>query len=224
MAWPFAAAAALMTTVWGWFLVTPNFYSWEAALFALIALACYLRGAERPARALDGLAGVATGMTVLVKQNVGAYTAAALLLTIWLSRAFDTHTMFAAASAAARNSSAGLCVPIVPALLCAGRRRRRPILVRELDLLPADQVSAAVRAAVPLVLSGAARSSDLARLIPACRRRSRTGVYEIWIKLVDLSSRWSSTRSRWPHSVVLAVRFIAAATPRPRAKATRCWR
>ncbi|MEO7135988.1 MAG: hypothetical protein ABI024_17415, partial [Vicinamibacterales bacterium] len=37
--WPFAAAAALLTTVWGWFLATPNFYSLEAALFALIAVA-----------------------------------------------------------------------------------------------------------------------------------------------------------------------------------------
>ena len=25
MVWPFAAAAGLLTTVWGWFLVTPNF-------------------------------------------------------------------------------------------------------------------------------------------------------------------------------------------------------
>ena len=32
MVWPFAAAAGLLTTVWGWFLVTPNFYSLEAAL------------------------------------------------------------------------------------------------------------------------------------------------------------------------------------------------
>ena len=35
MVWPFAAAAGLLTTVWGWFLVTPNFYSLEAALLSL---------------------------------------------------------------------------------------------------------------------------------------------------------------------------------------------
>src|SRR5689334_12067678 len=70
--WPFAAAAALLTTVWGWFLVAPNFYSWEAALFALIALACYVHGS--PSRAWLIAAGVATGFAAMTKQNIGAYT------------------------------------------------------------------------------------------------------------------------------------------------------
>ena len=48
IAWPFAATAALMTTVWGWFLGTPNFYSLEAAPISLVALACYVRGAPSP--------------------------------------------------------------------------------------------------------------------------------------------------------------------------------
>ncbi len=47
MVWPFAAAAGLLTTVWGWFLVTPNFYSLEAALLSLVALACYVHGAPK---------------------------------------------------------------------------------------------------------------------------------------------------------------------------------
>src|SRR6185503_15750519 len=87
MVWPFAAAAALLTTVWGWFLVTPNFYSLEAALLSLLSVAAYINGA--PAARWLILSGVAAGATALVKQNVGAYTAVALLITIWLSRLFD---------------------------------------------------------------------------------------------------------------------------------------
>ena len=36
-------------------------------------------------------AGIATGLTALTKQNVGAYTAAGLFITIWASRIFDTE-------------------------------------------------------------------------------------------------------------------------------------
>ena len=56
--WPFAAAAALMTIVWGWFLITPNFYSLQAALFALIALFLHLRDAAEPRTRWVVLAGV----------------------------------------------------------------------------------------------------------------------------------------------------------------------
>ena len=59
MVWPFAAAAGLLTTVWGWFLVTPNFYSLEAALLSLIALACYVYGA--PSWRWMVAAGIAAG-------------------------------------------------------------------------------------------------------------------------------------------------------------------
>ena len=78
--WPFAAAAALATTVWGWFLITPNFYSLQAALFALIALYFYLRDAADPRPRWVVLAGVMAGLTALVKQNVGAYVAVGLLV------------------------------------------------------------------------------------------------------------------------------------------------
>jgi hypothetical protein len=117
MAWPFAAAAALMTSVWGWFLVAPNFYSWEAAFVALIALVCYLRSAESPRASWLIWAGVASGITVLVKQNVGAYTAAALLLTIWLSRVFESHNHVRDRVNRSLRFVAGLCLPIVPTLL-----------------------------------------------------------------------------------------------------------
>jgi 4-amino-4-deoxy-L-arabinose transferase-like glycosyltransferase len=88
MSWPFAAAAALMTTVWGWFLVTPNFYSLQAALFALLALWCYLRHVERPHTRWMVLAGVFAGLAVLTKQNVGAYAVAAIVGSTWWSRGF----------------------------------------------------------------------------------------------------------------------------------------
>jgi hypothetical protein len=94
MPWPFAAAAGLMTTVWGWFLVTPNYYSLQAALFALIALALFLQSTERAtagtrrgAALLVG-AGVMAGLAALVKQNIGVYTAVGLLGSIWLASVF----------------------------------------------------------------------------------------------------------------------------------------
>jgi hypothetical protein len=89
MAWPFAAAAALMTTVWGWFLVAPNFYSWEASFLVLVALACYLRYAVTAGHWWLAAAGVAAGLTAMTKQNVGAYATVALLFCIWLSAVFD---------------------------------------------------------------------------------------------------------------------------------------
>ncbi len=108
MSWPFAAAAALMTTVWGWFLVTPNFYSLQAALFALIALWCYLRHVEGAGRHWIVIAGVMTGLTVLVKQNVGAYAALALLLAIMTS---DERVRRSA------RFIGGIAIPVLPTLL-----------------------------------------------------------------------------------------------------------
>lgn len=90
MAWPFAAAAALMTTVWGWFLVAPNFYSWEASFLVLVALACYLRHAWTSGHWWIAAAGAAAGLAAMTKQNVGAYVTTALLLCIWLSAIFES--------------------------------------------------------------------------------------------------------------------------------------
>lgn len=109
MSWPFAAAAALMTTVWGWFLTTPNFYSLQAALFALIALWAYLRSTDESSPRWIVAAGVMTGLAALTKQNVGVYAAAAILVSIWIARA-------GAVRATARFAG-GICLPVVPALL-----------------------------------------------------------------------------------------------------------
>jgi hypothetical protein len=117
MSWPFAAAAALMTTVWGWFLVTPNFYSLQAALLALIALWCYLRHVDGGGTRWIVLAGVLTGLTVLVKQNVGAYVAVALFATIWMSRVFDRDTRWNDRLRTTVRFISGICMPVLPALL-----------------------------------------------------------------------------------------------------------
>lgn len=108
MPWPFAAGAALMTTVWGWFLVTPNFYSLQAALFALAALWCYLQYIETDRRRWIVLAGVMTGLTALVKQNVGAYAAVALLVAISTSRGRRPT---------AAQFIGGIAIPVLPTLL-----------------------------------------------------------------------------------------------------------
>jgi hypothetical protein len=115
MVWPFAAAAGLLTTVWGWFLVTPNFYSLEAALLSLIALACYVHGA--PSVRWMIFAGVATGLTALTKQNVGAYTAAGLFITIWASRIFDTEHDWYGRMKMSGQFIAGIGIAMIPALV-----------------------------------------------------------------------------------------------------------
>ncbi|HUQ89348.1 MAG TPA: glycosyltransferase family 39 protein [Vicinamibacterales bacterium] len=125
MVWPFAAAAGLFTTVWGWFLVTPNFYSLEAALLSLIALACYVHGAGAPAapkRLREGgrwivFAGIATGLTALTKQNVGAYTAAGLFITIWASRLFDTEHDWRGRATMSAQFAGGVAIAMIPALI-----------------------------------------------------------------------------------------------------------
>ena len=115
--WPFAAAAALMTTVWGWFLITPNFYSLQAALFALVALFFSLRAtADQPTRWIV-LAGVMTGLTALVKQNVGAYLAIGLLCSMWASRAFDTTLDLHGRLRRSALFMAGISIPVIPVLL-----------------------------------------------------------------------------------------------------------
>jgi hypothetical protein len=113
--WPFAAAAALMTTVWGWFLCAPNFYSLEGALFSLIALACYVHGAPKWRWLI--YAGIATGLSALIKQNTGAYTFAGLLITTWASMLFDTEVDWRGRLQMTGQLIAGICIPVIPALL-----------------------------------------------------------------------------------------------------------
>lgn len=82
MSWPFAAASALLSVVWGWFLVAPNLYSLQAMFFVLVALACYLHAARTSGTWLL-LAGLACGAAMMVKQNIGVYAAIALSLSSW---------------------------------------------------------------------------------------------------------------------------------------------
>ena len=90
MSWPFAAASALLTIVWGWFLLAPNLYSLEAMFFALVALACFLR-AKQISRTWLFLAGVACGAAMMIKQNTGVYAAIGLSLSLWISAAARTR-------------------------------------------------------------------------------------------------------------------------------------
>jgi hypothetical protein len=86
MTWPFAAVAATLTTTWGWILVAPNFYSWQAMAFALSALLCTLEflSTERCGYIIGG--GVLAGLAILTKQNTGAYAAASLAIVLLLFR------------------------------------------------------------------------------------------------------------------------------------------
>jgi hypothetical protein len=181
MAWPFAAAAALMTTVWGWFLVAPNFYSWQAAFFALIALACYLRSIEHPQSSGIFWAGIATGVTVLVKQNVGAYTAAGLLLTIWLSRVFDSHHDIRQRVNHSTRFVAGLCVPIVPVVLLLIVAGAGPYLYESWVYYPLIKYPERFALPFPSLYPGlAAIAAAIAGRLP------EPTAYEVWTNLVLL--------------------------------------
>ena len=113
--WPFAAAAALLVTVWGWFLGAPNYYSLQAALFSLIALACYVHGAPSARWLL--VAGIATGVTAMIKQNVGAYTFAGLLIAIWGSLLFDAAANWRDRSRTTARFILGTAIPVVPVII-----------------------------------------------------------------------------------------------------------
>ena len=187
-AWPFAAAAALMTTVWGWFLITPNFYSLQAALFALVALICHLRATADPRTRWVVVAGVMTGLTALVKQNVGAYVAIAILLSLWLSRAFDTTHDLRGRLHRSGLFIAGIGIPFVPTLIYLIASGAGPYLYESwvyyplikypdrfalpfpafYPLLPEHNVIT-LRDAVPPLLS---------RAIP------EPAVFDVWVKLV----------------------------------------
>jgi len=186
VAWPFAAAAALMTTVWGWFLVTPNLYSWEAMLFALMAMVCYLRDLQAPRRRWLWYAGVATGLSVLVKQNVGAYTAAALLLTVWLSRAFDLEGDVRGRVRRSAQLIGGLCLPIVPAVLLLVWSGAGPYLYESWIYYPLRKYPQSFALPFPPFYPVLPEFATLRDAIPAmlAGKIAEPAVYEIWIKFV----------------------------------------
>ena len=181
MAWPFAAAAALMTTVWGWFLVTPNYYSLQAAFCALVALAVYLRGWML-------FAGVMVGLTAMVKQNVGAYAALALLAAIWASRAFDDQWHVKARMRSSLRFAGGIALvtgPIVLLLLVAGAG---PYLYESWVYYPLARYPQRFSLPFPqfqpvLADHGVTTIADAIAAV-LTRRVPEPAVFDIWVKFV----------------------------------------
>ena len=188
VSWPFAAAAALMTTVWGWFLITPNFYSLQAALLALIALFFHLRDAAEPRTKWVVLAGVMTGLTALVKQNVGAYVAVGLLLAMWLSRAFDTTFDFRGQLRRSALFIAGIAIPAVPTLLYLVAAGAGPYLYESWVYYPLmkypDRFALPFPAFYPLLPEH--NVITLRDALPALLTRAvpEPAVFDIWVKFV----------------------------------------
>jgi hypothetical protein len=116
MAWPFAAAAAAATSVWGWFVVAPNFYSWEAIAFALLALLCALRSiATGQQRWLVG-AGLLAGLAAITKQNTGAFAIAAIAAGLSVVRMTGRQRMPASLSRTLAVFVASAVAPIAIAV------------------------------------------------------------------------------------------------------------
>jgi hypothetical protein len=187
-AWPFAAAAGLLTTVWGWFLGTPNFYSLQAALCALIALWCYLRDVERPHPKWVVLAGAFAGLAALTKQNVGAYAAAGLLLSIWLSALFDQSLD---ARGRLRRSGlliAGVAAPFVPALLYLLIAGAGPYLYESWIYYPLakypERFALPFPALYPILPEHGVLTLRDAMAALATGRVPEPAVFDIWVKLV----------------------------------------
>ena len=169
MSWPFAAASALLSVVWGWFLVAPNLYSLQGMFFALVALACYLHAARTSGTWLF-LAGLACGAAMMVKQNIGVYAAVALSIASWGS--LRRHWYFLAGHRAHRD-------PLTPLL---DRDWGRASPVRKLDLLPAPALSPRAHVRVSILLSSlgprhVAEARHLSAMVglPVCRGRAGHG-------------------------------------------------
>ena len=188
MPWPFAAAAALMTTVWGWFLVAPNFYSWQAALASLVALVCYLQWAGGARAAWLAWAGVASGLTVLIKQNVGVYTTVALLLAIWLSMAFDARIDVRGRVRASAKFIGCVLMPIAPVIAMLAAAGAGPYLYESWVYYPLVRYSQRFAVAYPpfYPVLPDAQLSTLRDVIPAWFAGSipEPVVYDLYTKLV----------------------------------------
>jgi hypothetical protein len=184
--WPFAASAGLMTTVWGWFLVTPNFYSWQGAFLSLIALACYLRFAATARTSWMVFAGVATGLTVLVKQNVGVYTAAGLMLTTWGSMLFDAQPNVRGRIRGSVRFVTGMAVTIVPVLLYLIAAGAGPYMYESLVYYPFAKYPGRFALPYPPLYPVTPDLTTLREAIPALLggRIPEPMVYEVWTKLV----------------------------------------
>ena len=181
MAWPFAAAAALMTTVWGWFLVTPNYYSLQAALFALVALAVYLRGWML-------FAGVMVGVAAMVKQNVGAYAALALIGAIWASRVFDDRWDVKARLRSSLIVIAGIATVVLPIVLLLVVAGAGPYLYESWVYYPLAKYPQRFSLPFPqfhpvLAEHGVMNLADAIAAV-LTRRVPEPALYDIWVKFV----------------------------------------
>lgn len=181
MSWPFAAAAALMTTVWGWFLVTPNYYSLQAALFALVALALYLRGWLM-------FAGVMVGVTAMVKQNVGAYAALALMGAIWASRVFDDKWDLKARLRSSMIFTAGIASAVIPIVLLLIAAGAGPYLYESWVYYPLAKYPQRFSLPFPafhpvLAEHGVMTFADAIGAV-LTRRVPEPAIFDIWVKFV----------------------------------------
>ena len=188
MSWPFAAAAALMTTVWGWFLITPNFYSLQAALFALAALLCLLSDVERPRPAWIILAGVMVGLTALVKQNIGAYVAAGVVLSLWLSKVFDASLDLRSLARRTALFVGGIAIPVIPTLLYLVAAGAGPYLYESWVYYPLikypDRFSLPFPAFYPVLPDHNVMTLRDALAAVITRRVPEPAVFDIWVKFV----------------------------------------
>lgn len=173
--WPFAAAAALLTTVWGWFLVTPNYYSLEASLFSLLALTTFLQGTAR----WLVISGLATGLAAMTKQNVGAYTAVALFVSIWASRLFDDAGDWRGRLNRSGLFIAGICIPVIPTMLYLVAAGAGPYLYESWIYYPLTRYPQRFALPYPDLAPALQALPDLLR-----GRIDEPVVYEVWAGLV----------------------------------------
>jgi hypothetical protein len=190
VSWPFAAASALLAIVWGWFLVAPNLYSWQAMFFALTGLLCYLRYARTSLLRWLFCAGIATGAAILVKQNTGVYAAVALFLTLWLSQVFEQNRGqgWSHRVRASLFLTAGICTAVVPVVVLLILAGAGSSLYENWFYYPQAIYPKALGLPYPpfYPLSPLPHLQTLSDVIPAllAGRIPEPGVYEVWIKIV----------------------------------------
>lgn len=186
--WPFAAAAALLTTTWGWFLVTPNFYSLLGMCLSLAALLCLLRYFRAARMPLVVAAGLATAASIVTKQNTGIYTAVALFIALLSAPLFDN----AIDSRGRRRASVWFAVstfaPVALVLLlfvAAGAGASvYDNLVRYPLTVYRNALSLEYPSFYPLVPGAGLRTIGEALPAVVAGRVAEPAVFDFWIKLV----------------------------------------
>ncbi len=212
MSWPFAAASALLTVVWGWFLVAPNLYSWEAMFFALVALACYLRG-------WPVAAGLGCGAAILVKQNTGIYATGGLLCAISLSGLFDASRGNRERWADTRSLFGGVSLTVVPVLVCLVYIGAGPHLYENWIYYPLQMYPEGLKVDYPAFYPLVAKAGlgTLREVLPQLltEQIEQPAGWEIWQKFV-LYLPWLVYPFALLALVVLLMRRSATAEPEER--------